>query len=38
VFGAARQVVDLVPIASIAIDIDPPNGGALTLSRGLNRS
>jgi Ethanolamine utilization protein EutJ (predicted chaperonin) len=28
---ATRQVVDLIPIASIAIAIDPPNGVALTL-------
>lgn len=30
---ATRQVVDLIPIASIAIAIDPPNGVALTLNK-----
>ena len=36
VLGAARQVVDLVPITSIVKAVDPPSGVALTLRRGLN--
>jgi hypothetical protein len=32
-FGATRQVIDLIPIASIAIAIDPPNGVTLTLNK-----